>query len=133
VANPQIETSTKSLTTTDTNNNLPAAVPASQSETVETESGPPEMGIITFAETTTAAGEPVEPDFNFEVGVTQIHAVFDYANMAQDQDWTQVWYYNGAELYRTSQPWLADSSGRFYYPITAKGEVQQEGHLALEI
>jgi Tol biopolymer transport system component len=52
--------------------------------------------------------------------------------MAQDQDWTQVWYYNGAELYRISQPWLADSSGRFDYPITANGEVLPEGQWALE-
>jgi Tol biopolymer transport system component len=129
-----------SSTATDSSTELPetaddnpsSAAPAAQAETVETVTGSPEMGAITFAQETTSTGEPVEPAFSFETGVTQVHAVFEFANMTPKQSWTQVWYYNGNELYRTSQPWLADQNGSFDYPITANGEALPEGQWTLE-
>jgi hypothetical protein len=55
----------------------PAAQPATSNEPAETVTGSPQMGTITFAPETTSAGEPVEPTFSFEAGITQVHAVFD--------------------------------------------------------
>jgi hypothetical protein len=94
--------------------------------------GVPTMGPITFALETTAEGEAVESTFSFEEGVTELHAVFEYANLAPTQTWTQVWYYNGAELLNSSQPWPEDATGLFDYVIDAGGDPLPAGEWALE-
>jgi len=94
--------------------------------------GSSEMSPITFALETTTGGEPVEPDFSFAEDTTQIHAVFEYANLTPDHTWTQVWYHGGSEVSRTSQPWLDDASGTFDYVIDTGGEPLPAGEWALE-
>jgi len=91
----------------------------------------PEIGPITFALTTTAGSEPIEPDFSFEAGVSQLHAVFEYSRLTPGQLWTQVWYHNGNEVLSTSQPWPEDESGVFDYLIEAWGEPIPAGQWAL--
>ena len=94
--------------------------------------GNPTIGDITFALATTAEGEPVDPGFLFEAGLTQMHAVFDYADLSLDHIWTQVWYHNGNELFSTSQPWLEGETGLYDYVIEAGGEPLPAGEWALE-
>lgn len=107
-------------------------VEAEVSEASNAPTGEPEMGQISFVLETDAAGEGDESSFVFEVGVTQLHAVFEYANLAPSQTWTQVWYHNGNEVFRTSQPWLEAESGVFDYIIEAGGEPLPAGQWALE-
>ncbi len=92
----------------------------------------PEFGDITFSLDTTATGDPVEPGFLFEAGITTLHAAFDYANLTPNHRWTQVWYHNGNEISSTSQPWLEGKSGLFDYVIEAGGEPLATGEWTLE-
>lgn len=98
----------------------------------EVSRGAPKMSPLSFALATTANGEPVEPDFLFAAGTTRIYALFEYANLTPAHTWSQAWYYNGSELSRTSQPWLAESSGSYDYIIEAGGEPLPPGEWALE-
>jgi hypothetical protein len=90
------------------------------------------MNSITFTLETTAKGEPVKPTFAFEHGISRIHAVFEYANISPDSNWTRVWYHNGNEVSNTSQPWLEAESGIFDYVIEAGGQPLPPGQWALE-
>jgi Tol biopolymer transport system component len=92
----------------------------------------PTIGDITFTLATTAEGQPVEPGFEFEAGLTQLHALFEYAHFNPDIIWTQVWYHNGVELFSASQPWLEAESGLYDYVIEAGGDPLPPGEWALE-
>ncbi len=94
--------------------------------------GAPEIGSVTFALGITEKGEPIEAGFSFEAGLTQIHAIFEYANLKPNDTWTQVWYHNGNEVLNTSQPWLEADAGVFDYVIEAGGEPLPAGQWALE-
>jgi Tol biopolymer transport system component len=91
-----------------------------------------EISPLTFALATTAEGEPIEPDFSFAAGVTQIHAVFEYAHLSPNLTWTQVWYHDSTEVLSTSQPWLEGETGVFDYLIEAGGGPLPVGQWALE-
>lgn len=91
----------------------------------------PKIGTLTFALETDASA-PVNADFEFDAGVTRLHALFDYANLTPDQIWTQVWYHDGVEVLSTSQPWLEDETGTFDYIIEAGGDPLPAGQWALE-
>jgi len=94
--------------------------------------GPPEMSSLTFALETTEQGEPVEPSFSFQAGVTQIHAIFEYTNLTPNDVWTQIWYHNGNEVLHTGQPWLKGESGLYDYLVEAGGNPIPPGQWALE-
>jgi hypothetical protein len=97
---------------------LPVPVALAQEATT----GPPMMGTITFTLEITSGSELITPMLSFEAGLTQTHAIFEYANLSPDHFWTQVWYYNGNEVYSTSQPWLAGEAGLYDYVIEAGGD-----------
>ena len=101
-------------------------------EQLDTPAQAPEIDNITFALGVTGQGEPLEPDFAFEAGITKIHALFEYDHLTPDHIWTQVWYHNGDEMLSTSQPWLEDASGIYDYVIEAAGEPLPTGQWALE-
>ena len=94
---------------------------------------PPELSSITFALEISEEGQPVEPDFTFEAGVRQVHAVFEYTNLSPAYIWTLVWYHNGTELLSNSQPWLDGGTGTYDYLVEADGEPLPTGHWALEV
>lgn len=104
----------------------------SEPEESEVPGGLPEMSPLTFALETPETGEPVESDFSFAEGTSQIHAVFEYANLTPDHTWTQVWYHNGSEVSRISQPWLEGVTGTYDYLIEAGGEPLPPGEWVLE-
>lgn len=113
---------------------LPADIPADPEPGDEASEapGPPEMSPLTFALETTETGEPVDPAFSFAGGTTRIYTVFEYANLTPDHIWTQVWYHNGSEVSRISQPWLEGVGGTYDYIIEAGGEPLSAGEWALE-
>lgn len=43
--------------------------------------------------------------------IAQIDARFDFENMAEGQDWTEVWYLEGAEIFRMTRLWEQESQG----------------------
>jgi hypothetical protein len=104
---------------------------AEVSEVVPQE-GQPEMGQLNFSLDPQGAGTPAESLFSFETGVSQIHVIFEYANLSPEKTWTQVWFHNGNEVFSTSQPWLEAESGVFDYIIEAGGEPLPAGQWALE-
>jgi hypothetical protein len=108
------------------------AEPVAEVQTQPAAEVKPVIGELSFAVETTAAGVPVEPGFSFEQGISQLHAVFEYANLKPDHLWTQVWYHNGAEIVSTSQPWLEAESGTFDYIIRGGGAPLPAGEWALE-
>lgn len=125
------EAGMKSRETESASDTFNVATPEATSLSAMT-TGTPEMDSITFALRTTATGEPVEAASSFKEGVTQIHAVFEYANLEPNDTWTQVWYHNGNEALTASQPWLEAESGVFDYVIEAGGEPLPAGQWDLE-
>ncbi len=103
-----------------------------EAERAEVPGGPPEMSPLNFALESAETGEPVESSFSFAEGTTQVHTVFEYANLSPEMIWTQVSYHNGIEISRISQPWLEGVSGRYDYVIEAGGEPLSAGEWALE-
>ena len=94
--------------------------------------GNAQFGSITFAPDVSDSGDPIEPDFSFEAGLTEIHALFEYSDLNSNVVWTQVWYHDGQEILSTSQPWLAEATGVYDYVVDAGGEPIPAGQWALE-
>ena len=95
--------------------------------------GKPQMGQLSFTLEPQSAGEPGESLFAFETGVSQIHVIFEYANLSPEQTWTQVWFHNGNEVFSTSQPWLEAESGVYDYIIEAGGQPLPVGYSAYNV
>jgi S1-C subfamily serine protease len=47
----------------------------------------------------------------FPAAVTQIDAKFQFANMLEGQDWTEVWYLDEAEVFRVTRIWDREPAG----------------------
>lgn len=113
-----------------------AAEPGEQAASPEPAPSPtpgrPVMSRIIFSLETAAGAETAEPGFTFKEGVTRIHALFDYDNLSPDRTWVQVWYHNGIELLRTSQPWLEAAGGTYDYLVEAGDTPLPAGQWALE-
>jgi hypothetical protein len=99
----------------------------------EAAANPPEISRFSFARKTTPDGEPVEPDFVFESGLTELHVVFEYAGMLPDYSWTQIWYHNGAERLRTTRPWLENETGVYDHMLKSGSKPFAAGEWALEL
>jgi len=48
----------------------------------------------------------------FPAEVKQIDAQFSFSNMADDQDWTEVWYLDGKDVFRTTRLWDKGPNGQ---------------------
>lgn len=100
----------------------------------ETESRPePQIGKITFALDATEDYQPVEPGILFTKGITEVHALFDYNDMAADYIWERVWYLNDKEVSRSGGPWAGPAQGTFDYFIDNGGNPLPAGEWLLEI
>lgn len=49
-----------------------------------------------------------------------IAARFNYRNMSPERSWTFIWYFDGQELLRDTQPWADAPQGVFTMPATAQ-------------
>jgi Tol biopolymer transport system component len=106
--------------------------PASPTPT-ETPSGPPQIASITFAKSATADSQPIDPGTSFEGELTEIHAVFEYSGFPPNSTWERVWYLDGAEMLRSTEPWTGADSGVFDYFINAGGQPLSPGEWKLEL
>lgn len=111
----------------------PTATSPVEEEVTEAGSGEPEIGEITFALGATDDYEPIDPDDQFEEGITEIHALFDYSGMSTDYTWERVWYLDGEEILRNAAEWTDPAMGRFDYFLDAGGDPLPVGEWDLEI
>jgi hypothetical protein len=93
----------------------------------------PALGKITFALETTPEFEPVVPGFFFTRGITQVHALFEYQGMSQDDTWERAWYLNDVEIARISEPWTGSDSGVFDYYVDNNGDPLPPGDYILAL
>ncbi|MDM8518630.1 hypothetical protein QUF64_01180 [Anaerolineales bacterium HSG6] len=76
---------------------------------------------------------PIDPDTQFEEGITEIHAIFEYEGMSADKTWERVWYRNSGEMLRNTANWSGQETGRFDYFLDASGEPLPNGQWLLEL
>lgn len=109
-------------------------VPQTQAEPAVDSSGAltPWMSSLTFAAVLSGTDE-LKSGTSFDAGVTAIQATFEFNNLSSDHPWTQVWYNEGKEVLRTTQPWLESDVGAYEYPIETGGEPLAPGEWRLEI
>ena len=93
-----------------------------------TGTGTPNMSEITFAPKT----DPKQAHDSFKTGVVTILASFEYDNLSPEDAWTQVWYHDGQEISRSTQPWLEGESGIYEYVIETGQGPLPEGRWDLE-
>ncbi|MBN1994432.1 MAG: serine/threonine protein kinase [Anaerolineae bacterium] len=96
--------------------------------------GAPWFGDITFAQGYDPATlAPIKPGDSFSQGLTEIHAIFEYKDMANGQAWERVWYRDNQVMSRSPEQWRGDEAGVFDYFINAKGQPLQAGRWRLEL
>ena len=66
---------------------------------------------VQYAEIINRRGDPVNPATQFDSGITDIYAVFDYVGFADGGDFVYVWYSEGQEILRDSFAWDGGESG----------------------
>jgi len=93
----------------------------------------PQLGPIIFSTEVTGANEVIDPISLFEAGTAKIYATFDYSGLSANDILELVWYHNGKEIFRTSQPWSEAESGRLSYEVDTGGEPFSPGEWRLEI
>jgi hypothetical protein len=64
-----------------------------------------QMGPIIFSTRITDDRQPVSPTSDFSDSIDRVYATFPYSGMQNGLNWTQVWYYNGAEYSRGENRW----------------------------
>jgi TolB protein len=93
----------------------------------------PTFGQICF-KSVVAEGEPPGECRNNHPPVVEIHALFDYAGMSSQREWTRIWYHNGAEVLKVKEYWTGDTVGQFDYNLnTADGHLLSSGLWQLEL
>jgi hypothetical protein len=66
---------------------------------------------VQYSEVINRRGEAVAPATQFDSGITDIYAVFDYSGFADGDDFTYIWYSEGQEIARDSFDWDGGESG----------------------
>ncbi len=93
----------------------------------------PKIGPITFAVGVTEEKEPVGAETTFPDDIDEIHAIFGYDGMTDDDAWERFWYQDGEEVGSGSDPWESGVSGTFDLSLTGGGEPLGAGSWKLEI
>ena len=92
----------------------------------------PNVNNVRFAEVINRRGEAVNPAVQFASGLTDLYAVFDFANFEDGLDLTYVWYLDGFEIARDSFQWDVGESGSSW--VSLYDEVGlQDGLTELEL
>jgi hypothetical protein len=80
---------------------------------------PPSFGPISFATRMTEDRQPIGAATRFEVGVTQVYAIFPYFNMASDQSWDREWLQDGEVIAeRGDYAWDGDEEDVTYLSLS---------------
>lgn len=93
----------------------------------------PTIGPITFAKGVTDDNRPVDPNIAFPEDIEEIHAVFNYKGMSENDTWERHWYQDGEEVGSGSGTWDAGESGTFDLSLTGGGEPLGAGSWELKI
>ncbi len=67
---------------------------------------------VQFSEVINRRGEAINPATQFDSGITDIYAVFNYSGFEDGGDFTYIWYNEGLETQRDSFAWDDGESGR---------------------
>lgn len=129
----EVEPTATATPTTEATETPEAEEEALPEEETPVEPGEPEIASLVFATETTDDYMPVDPADVFDEGITEIHAVFEYANLYPDDVWERVWTLDGEEVLRLADPWEGDESGVFDYFLDGEGDPLPAGEWALEI
>jgi len=128
---PPASTSTVTANATTASDQL--SLDPSADDSLQDSEKEPQIGDITFALGVTETYEPINPDFFFTHGITQVHAIFDYSGMSPDDTWERVWFLNDNELTRITEPWTSPESGTFNYFVDNSGRPLPAGDWLLEL
>ncbi len=93
----------------------------------------PAIRNIIFAPNASADAQPINPAESFPIGISEIHALFEYSNLSEDDVWERVWLLDGKEMLRSSETWTGDESGVFDYFLETGGQPLPAGKWTLEI
>ena len=93
----------------------------------------PTIGPITFATGITEDNQPIGAGTSFPEDVEEIHAVFSYEGLSEDDTWARYWYQDGQEVGSGSGAWDAGESGTFDLSLTGGGEPLGAGQWELEL
>ena len=95
-------------------------------------SSDPALRNIVFSDGITTKDEPTNPGYLLPAGATEVYAFFDYENMDKRDEWTQIWYMDGEEVFSESDRWSEAGEGRFWISIINKSGVEP-GRYRLEL
>lgn len=95
-------------------------------------SGDPAFRSLVFSDGVTKKDEPTNPGYLLPVGATEAYAFFDYANMGQRDEWTQIWYLDGKEVFSKSERWSDEGDGSFWTSVVNKSGLEP-GRYRLEL
>lgn len=70
-----------------------------------------------FAEAINRRGDPINADVQFETGITDLYAVFDFEGFTDGNTLTYVWYVDGFETARDAFPWDSGESGTSWVSV----------------
>lgn len=87
---------------------------------------------VQYAEIVNRRGDPVNPDTQFDSGITDIYAVFDYSGFEDGGDFAYVWYSEGQEILRDGFAWDGGKSGTSWVS-TYDDNGLPDGYTELEI
>lgn len=72
---------------------------------------------VRFAESVTRRGAPRNADVQFDSGLTELYATFDYDTFEDGKSFTYIWYVDGFEAFRESYAWDGGESGHNWVNI----------------
>jgi type VI secretion system secreted protein VgrG len=106
-------TPTLSETYTPTPTQTPSVPLAVEAQFSGTLTPPPEavFSPLRFAQGIDLAYNPINPNTSFNNPITRMYAIFSYDKMANDVQWTALWYRDGELIYFETQPWDGGTGG----------------------
>lgn len=87
---------------------------------------------VQYAQAVNRRGEPLNPAVQFEAGITDLYAVFDFVGLEDGKNMTFVWYLDGFEILRDSFTWDSGASGSSWSSVYNDNGLD-EGFTELEI
>lgn len=91
------------------------------------------FGPITFAEGVDRQGNPVDAGSEFESGISELYAFFDYSGMQDNWEWTRRWSIDGEIVVDADEIWSSGESGEDFWVSIYSSDVLPDGEYQLEL